>query len=399
MSDTAIYLDNNATTQLAPEVLAVMQRAHEELWANPSSVHRAGQQVRQQIELARDQVAQLIACKPREITFTSGATEANNLALRGISALRKGRRTILTSAIEHAAVREPCEQMKHEGFTILHAPVSTDGVVDAKALAALLEQHADDVALVSIHWANNETGVIQPIEAIADACQAKRIPFHTDATQVPGKQPIDLATLPGVSALSLSAHKFHGPKGTGALFTRSSLRLTPQIIGGPHERQRRGGTENVSGIIGMGEAAKLAKAYVESNGPNRVEQLRDRLEHALCEAVPEAQINSLHAPRLRNTTNIAFPQLEAEAIIILLSERGVYASAGAACSSGSLEPSAVLLAMGIEEHVAHGSIRLSLSRYTTENEIDRAIDIIPQVIAKIRQSMPPPPPSEVRQSV
>jgi cysteine desulfurase len=382
-----IYLDNNATTPPADTVLKVMDRAHRQWWANPSSVHRAGQAVRQQIELARDELAKLIGAKPREIIFTSGATEACNLALRGIIALRKGRRTILTTALEHAAVREPAEKLADEGFEVVHLPATADGVVRAEALEGLLADRAEDVAVVSVHWANNETGVIQPIEAIAELCQAHRIPLHTDATQAVGKLPVDLGALPGISALSLSAHKFHGPKGVGALFARSTLRLAPQVIGGPHERRRRGGTENVPGILGMGEAARLAGPFIAGDGTRKIAALRDQLEQGISHAVPDAVVNAAGAPRLSNTTNIAFPHLEAEAIVILLSERGVYCSAGAACSSGSLEPSPVLLAMGIPEPIAHGSIRLSLSRYTTAEEIDEAVTIITQAIAKLRQSM------------
>ncbi len=387
MTDAAVYLDNNATTRPADEVLDAARRAQEELWANPSSVHRAGQRARQKIELARQQVAALIGTRSRDIIFTSGATEANNLALRGILALAKGRRTVLTTATEHAAIREPCEQLAREGFNIVHAPLSPDGRVDVGPFEALLDEQADDAAMVSIHWANNETGVIQPIEPIAEACRARRVPLHTDATQAVGKLPVDLSKRPGVGALSLSAHKFHGPKGIGALFARSTLRLAPQIIGGPHERHRRGGTENTSGIIGMGEAAKRAGDFLAAGGPKRIEPLRDRLEAGLLQAIPDAVVNTAHAPRLWNTTNIGFPKLQAEAIVVLLSERGVDCSAGAACSSGSLDPSPVLLAMGIDEPIAHGSIRLSLSRYTTEDEIDRAIEIIAEAISRLRQSM------------
>ncbi len=382
-----IYLDNNATTQPADEVVEAATRAQRELWANPSSVHRFGQRTRQAIELARSEVCALIGCRERELVFTSGATEANNFALRGIAAVRGERRVIVTTPTEHAAVREPCEQMQRDDYEVVQLPVDGSGLASPDDLAGLLRERGGEIALVSVHWANNETGVIQPIERLAELCRAHRIPFHTDASQMVGKVPVDVKAA-GVDALSFSGHKFHGPKGIGGLFVRSSLRLRPLVTGGPHERQRRGGTEAVAAIVGLGEAAKLARHFVESDDRTRGQALRDRFEQTICRMVDQAGVNAADAPRLWNTSNIAFRGLEAEAILLLLSERDVCASAGAACSSGSLEPSPVLLAMGLDEPVAHGSVRFSLSRFTAEDEIDQALVVIPQVIEKLRSTMP-----------
>ncbi len=382
-----IYLDNNATTQPAEQVVDAMLQAQRQWWANPSSVHRFGQQVRGQVEMAREELADLLGCKSREIIFTSGATESNNLALRGMTAARPDRRIILTTAIEHSAIREPCEHLAEQGYRFVHVPLLTGGLVDTDAFAQLLNEHADDLGLVSVHWANNETGVIQPVEQLAVMCKEKGVPFHTDATQSAGKIPIDLAST-AISALSLAGHKFHGPRGVGALVVRSGARLVPQQRGGPQERERRGGTENSPGIIGLGVAAQLAGEYLASDEPARVASLRDRLENTLLQRIDGAVVNGVEAPRTSNTTNIGFPHLESEAILILLSEKQVCASAGAACSSGSLEPSPVLLAMGVPEPVAHGSIRLSLSRFTTEQEIDQALEIIPPAIERLQATLP-----------
>jgi cysteine desulfurase len=383
-----IYLDNNATTQPLDEVVDAVHRAARDLWANPSSMHRPGQRARQAVEQARGDIAALLGCRGRDILFTSGATESNNLALRGISALRKGRRVILTTEIEHSAIREPLQAMTREGFKVIHAPVDRQGVVDTDRFEQLLDDHADHVAMATIHWVNNETGTIQPLARLAAMCHDRGVPLHTDATQAVGRMPIDVKKI-GVDALSCSGHKFHGPKGTGVLYTRSTLRIAPQIIGGPHERQRRGGTENVPGIVGMGVAAKLAGQWLQADGPATVQAMRDRFERTIIDAVPDTAINCAEGPRIGNTTSIAFAQLEAEAIMLLLSERGVCASAGAACSSGSLEPSPVLLAIGIPETLAHGSIRFSFSRLNSDDEIDRAIEVIPGVIERLRSSMAP----------
>ncbi len=443
-----IYLDNNATTQPAPQVVAAVTEVNEQLWANPSSVHRFGQMVRQRVELARGAVAKLIGAKDREILFTSGGTESNNLALRGtlwprgaaagagnpqtpspaaadggtLSRKERGAdRVLITTKVEHAAIREPAAALVEAGVQVVYLPINRDGWVDPAALAAALEEHVRPgaAALVSVQWANNETGVIQPVAELAaviaahrDALKAReaaapvrsdtggnnnrtRVLFHVDATQAVGKLPVNVndasafSTGAAIDLMTFSAHKFHGPKGVGALYIRGGVKIHPQNLGGPQERDRRGGTENTSGIVGMGVAAELAEAFLkDAAAVARQRELRDRLERGLCEALSDAVVNSAGKPRAWNTTNLGFPRLEAEAILLGLSERGLCASAGAACSSGSLEPSPVLLAMGIPPIVAHGSVRFSLSRWTTHDEIDEAIRIVPLVVDKLRRTLP-----------
>lgn len=383
-----IYLDNNATTRPATEVVRAMTAALERSWENPSSVHRPGQAVRQQIELARNEVCELLGCHDRELLFTSGGTESANLALR--SALARdpsSRRVLITTKLEHSAVRETAQSLGESGAEVIWLRTDGEGRVDLDHLRELLSSRASDIALVSVMWANNETGIIEPVAEIGALCREHGVLFHTDATQWVGKMPVDVSALP-IDLLSFSAHKFHGPKGIGGLYIRRGVRIRPLITGGPQERERRGGTENVPGIIGMGAAAKLAREWL-ADETHRAKQtaLRDRFEQGVLARVKDASINSAGAERLWNTCNIAFPRLEAEAILLLLSERGVCASAGAACSSGSLDPSPVLLAMGIEPEMAHGSVRFSLSRETTTDEVDRALEIIPTVIERLRASM------------
>ena len=371
-----IYLDSNATTAPAPEVVQAVARAMCETWANPSSVHRAGGEAKRVIELARESVARLIGCQERELVFTSGGTEGANLAIRGslehLASGEPARRVLATTRFEHSAVRELAQQLEKRGTEVVWLPgsASAPGTPDLDALEELLVNRADEIALVSLMWANNETGAVTDIARAGAACREHGVRFHTDATQWVGKMPTDLAALQ-VDLASFAAHKFHGPKGAGALYVRRGMRLTPQTFGGPQERERRGGTENVPAIAGMGAAADLARAWLGGDGPARGAALRDRLERAV---VPPtgATVHAAGSPRLWNTSNIGFARLEAEAILLLLSERGVFASAGAACSSGSLDPSPVLLAMGIAPEIAHGSIRFSISRDTTEVEIDEA---------------------------
>lgn len=448
-----IYLDNNATTRPLPEVLAASREIEETLWANPSSVHRFGQAARQRVELARSSLARLIGCRERELVFTSGGTESNNLALRGLlgpallppakpdegqsadpaavpraadaakpttTPTRQGR-VLITTRLEHSAIREPAEFLRRTGATVVYLPVDRAGLVRPADLADALRLHAtaDAAVLVSLQWANNETGVIEPVAELAEVVRAhrasspqSRVWFHTDATQAVGKIPVDVKAA-GVDLLTLSGHKLHGPKGAGALFIRTGLRLEPQNLGGPQERDRRGGTENVPAIVGLGLAAERAMAFLaDADALARLEALRNRFEHGVIEALRpllpgilihgesvtgETSGQGPPAPRLWNTVNIAFPRLEAEAILLGLSERGLCASAGAACSSGSLEPSPVLLAMGVPPEAAHGSVRFSLSRLTREEEIDRALEIVPAVVARLTRTLPAAdagPPSE-----
>jgi cysteine desulfurase len=377
-----IYLDNNATTRPAPEVVQAMLVYLTERYGNPSSVHRFGQLARQGIDEARAQVASLIRCADSELTFTGGGTEAINTAVRGLLAARAPRKRIVTSTVEHSATRELCQQLAREGAEIVDIPVDRDGLLDLEQLRGSV---TEETAFVSVLWANNETGVLFPASEIAEVCKARRVPFHCDGTQAVGKLPVDVKGL-GVDAMSFAAHKFNGPKGVGAFYARRGVRVRPLLIGGPQETGRRGGTENVPGIVGMGKAAELAAAALPQM--QRVAALRDRLERGILERIDGAAVNGSTAHRLPNTTNIGFPRLEAEAILLLLSEQGVCASAGAACSSGSLEPSHVLKAMHVDERLAHGAIRFSLSRYTTDAEVDRALEVLPGVIRRLQAVLP-----------
>jgi cysteine desulfurase len=376
------YLDNNATTRPAAEVVEAMLPYLREWYGNPSSVHRFGQRARQAIDEARGQLAEAIGCGEAELMFTGGGTESINTAIRGLLAARAPRRRIVTSAVEHSATRELCGQLGKEDVEIVTIGVDQQGMLDPDELRAAVN---DETALVTIMWANNETGVIFPVEQIAAVCRERRVPFHCDAVQAIGKIPLNLRDA-AVDVASIAGHKFHGPKGVGALYVRRGVRLRPLIIGGPQERNRRGGTENIAGIVGMGTAAEMARAALGEM--SRVAAMRDRLECGVLASIEGAAVNGSREHRLPNTTNIGFPQLEAEAILLLLSEQGICASAGAACSSGSLEPSPVLRAMKIDAKLAHGSIRFSLSRYTTDAEIDRALEMLPGVIGRLRKVLP-----------
>jgi cysteine desulfurase len=377
-----VYLDNNATTAPAPEVVQAMHPYLAEFWGNPSSLHRFGQRARHAIDQARGQIAAMLNCADREILFTSGGTESLNTAIRGIYARRQPRRRIITTAVEHPAVLEICQALEKEGAQVIHLPVNAHGALDLDHFRFALDEQT---ALVSIMWANNETGVVFPVAQIAQICRAAKVPFHCDAVQAIGKVPVDAGEC-GADAMSLAAHKFHGPKGVGALYIRRGLQIPPLVIGGPQESRRRGGTENVAGIIGMGRAAQLVPD--ELRDMPRIAAMRDRLERAVLARIPETSVNGQTGARVSNTTNISFARLQAEAILLLLSEQGICASAGAACASGSLEPSHVIRAMGIPDHLAHGAVRFSLSRHTTDAQIDQALAVLPGVIERLRQVLP-----------
>lgn len=358
-----------------------MNDALTEYWHNPSSVHRAGQAARQKVELSRKDVAALVGVNPKEIVFTSGGTEAIDLAIRGLLG-GSSRRVLVSSRTEHSAVRDLLEDLgKRAGVEVRYAPIGRDGLVDLSGLGELL----NGAAMASIQWANNETGVIQPVKEIGALCRARGVLFHCDATQWIGK---DEVTAPPCDAMTFSPHKFHGPKGVGVLWSRRGVPIRP-MIHGTQEMGRRGGTENVPGILGAGAACREAQEWLGDPAQRRaLGALRDRFESAVLRAVPDAVVNGTVAQRLWNTTNIGFPRLEAEALLLLLSERGVCASAGAACSSGSLDPSPVLLAMGVPPEIAHGSLRFSLSKETTQAEVDEAAAIVVESVKRLRVSMP-----------
>lgn len=373
-----VYLDNNATTRPDPRVVEAMLPCLGEQYANPSSIHLFGQQVRHAVETAREQVAAALNAKSRQITFTGGGSEANHLAIRGALASRPDKRHFITTAVEHDSVLRLAEQLSKEGYRVTRLPVDGLGRLDMSAFSSAID---GDTALVSVMWANNETGVIFPIDEVGRLAGARGVPLHVDATQAMGKLPMDAGRLP-VQVLTLAAHKFHGPKGVGIVCAGRGVRLRPQVLGGHQERGLRAGTENVPGIIGTGVAARLAVEHLGEEA-TRVRLLRDRLEAGILERAGLARVHGDRDNRLPNTTNIGFDSLEAEAILMLLSKHEVCASSGSACSSGSLEPSHVLKAMGVEERFAHGAIRFSLSRFTTEAEIERAIDVVVEVVERL----------------
>jgi len=377
-----IYLDNNATTMVAPEVIEAMRPFLGELYGNPSSIHSFGGQIKRNVDKARDQVAQLLGASPEEILFTAGGSEGDNLAIRGTLEAQGGKkRQIITTRVEHPAVRSQCHHLEKLGYQLIEIGVDGDGTLD---LVALEKAITPDTAIISVMWANNETGVIFPIEKIAGIAKTHGVVFHTDAVQAVGKLPIDLKKIP-VDLLSLSGHKLHAPKGIGALYVRKGTKLTPQIVGGHQEGGKRAGTENVPGIVGLGRAAELAATHF-SEETQRVRGLRDRLEAGLRERCTHTKINGKN--RLPNTLNISFEFIEGESILLLLDELGVAASSGSACTSGSLEPSHVLRAMGIPFTMAHGSVRFSLSRYNTEQEIDTVVKQMPKIVDRLRALSP-----------
>ncbi len=378
-----IYFDNNATTPVAPEVFDELLPYLKKFYGNPSSIHTFGGQLHRKVEQARGQVAQLIGADPEEIIFTSCGTESDNTAIMSAVESLPGKRHLITTRVEHPAVLNFCKHLARKGFRVTFLPVNNQGQLSIDELLKVIDE---DTALVSIMYANNETGVVFPIAEIAEILKERHILFHTDAVQAVGKIPIDIKKLP-VDLLSLSGHKLHAPKGVGALYVRKGTRFYPYIIGGHQERGRRAGTENVASIIGLGKACELA-------GKNLTEEisylkgLRNKLETALLKSCPEVRINGDVNNRLPNTTNLSFEYVEGEAILLRLNEYGVCASSGSACTSGSLEPSHVLRAMGVPFTAIHGSIRFSLSRYNTETELDRVLEITPGIIKELRLLSP-----------
>jgi cysteine desulfurase len=378
-----VYLDNNATTQVAPEVLDAMLPYFVDLYGNPSSMHSFGGQVAQKLREAREQVAALIGATPDEIIFTSCGTESDNAAIRSALATNPEKRHIVTSRVEHPAIRSLFANMAGQGYRVTELPVDKSGILDLEHLVGSL---TPDTAVVSLMWANNETGVIFPVEKAAELVHERGILFHTDAVQSTGKIPIDMKKN-AIDMLSISGHKLHAPKGIGVLYVRKGAKFSPFLIGGHQEKGRRGGTENTPSIIGLGKACELAARRLET-GHSPVRRLRDRLESALLARIPQSRVNGDVSHRLPNTTNISFEFVEGEGILLLMNEYGICASSGSACTSGSLQPSHVLRAMGVPFTMAHGSIRFSLSSYNTEEEIDFVAEKLPPIIERLRSMSP-----------
>jgi len=378
-----VYLDNNATTQVAPEVLEAMLPYFSDLYGNPSSMHSFGGQVAQKLREAREQVAALIGATPDEIIFTSCGTESDNAAIRSALATNPEKRHMVTSRVEHPAIRSLFANMAGQGYRVTELPVDKSGALDMEQLVASL---TPDTAVVSLMWANNETGVIFPVEKAAEAVHERGILFHTDAVQSTGKIHFDMKKNV-IDMLSISGHKLHAPKGIGVLYVRRGTKFSPFMIGGHQEKGRRGGTENTPSIIGLGKASELAARHLATENTT-VRRLRDRLESDLLAHIPQSRVNGDLLQRLPNTTNISFEFVEGEGILLLMNEYGICASSGSACTSGSLQPSHVLRAMGVPFTMAHGSIRFSLSIYNTEEEIDFVIEKLPPIIERLRNMSP-----------
>lgn len=380
-----IYLDHAATTPLDPQVLEAMMPYLTESFGNPSSIHSFGRDTRKAIEDAREMIAKEIgAADAREIIFTGSGSESDNLALRGVAnAYRDRGNRIITSAIEHHAVYDTCKYLEKQGFEVVFVPVNSEGIVNPDAVREALN---DRTILVSIMHANNEVGTIQPIAAIGKMLRERGILFHTDAIQTVGTIPVNVQEL-GVDLLSMTAHKFYGPKGVGALYVRKGVRLEPLIYGGAQERNRRAGTENVAGIVGMAKALSLANSDLERN-QSRISALRDYLIERVLAEIDHVRLNGHRHLRLPGNANLSFEYIEGESLLLNLDLKGIAASSGSACTSGSLEPSHVLLAMGICHEIAHGSLRLTLGKSTTKEEIDYLLEVLPEIVAKLRAMSP-----------
>ncbi|MHC4118498.1 MAG: cysteine desulfurase NifS [Planctomycetota bacterium] len=378
-----VYFDNNATTKVAEEVLEEIKPLFCDLYGNPSSMHTFGGQIGRRIAQAREQAAALLGCDPHEIVFTGCGTESDNAAIKGTLAACPHKHKVITTRVEHPAVLTVCRELENRGYNVVELGVNSQGRLD---LAELEEHLDDDTALVTIMYANNETGMIFPVEKIAEMVRSKGAVFHTDAVQVVGKIPLNLKDS-AIDLISLSGHKLHAPKGVGILYVRKGTRLSPFMLGGHQEAGRRAGTENVPGIVGLGKACELAGVNLEEEN-SRVKALRDKLEKALLEKCPDCRLNGDTEDRLPNTCNISFEYIEGEAILLLLDKYGICASSGSACTSGSLEPSHVLRAMGVPFTAAHGSIRFSLSRYNTEEEVDYTIEKMPEIVNQLRELSP-----------
>lgn len=383
MNTKLTYLDNNATTPIDPAVVEAMMPYLTELYGNPSSAYGFGAQVARAIDTARERVASLIGCEPREVVFTSCGTESNNAAISSALSMDPDRQHVVTTKVEHSAIVKHCETLAKRGYEITWLNVNADGQVDLDELERAVRS---DTAIVSVMWANNETGVLSPIAEIAKIVHSKGALFHTDAVQAVGKIPIQLSEIPGINFLSLSGHKLHCPKGIGALYVNRRTRFNPLIIGGSQENGKRGGTENVASIVGLGKAAELASQLMEHEN-TAVRQLRDDFETGLLARIENVHVNGDRLHRLPNTSNLAFDGIESEGTLMLLDKERICVSAGSACTAGSLHPSHVLKAMGFSNQRARSSLRFSFSRFNTREDVDRALDVLPRVIAKLRQMM------------
>ncbi|MBE9005104.1 cysteine desulfurase NifS [Fortiea sp. LEGE XX443] len=378
-----IYLDNNATTRVDPQVVEAMMPYLTEYYANPSSMHTFGGQLAKAVKTAREQLAALLGADESEIVFTSCGTEGDNAAIRAALSAQPEKRHIITTQVEHPAVLNVCKQLETQGYSVTYLSVNSQGQLDLDELEASL---TGNTALVTIMYANNETGTIFPIEQIGLRVKERGALFHVDAVQAVGKLPLNMKAST-IDMLTMSGHKIHAPKGIGALYVRRGVRFRPLLIGGHQERGRRAGTENVPGIVALGKAAELELLHLEE-ATKRERQLRDRLEQTLLNKIPDCEVNGDTKNRLPNTTNLGFKYIEGEAILLLLNKYGICASSGSACTSGSLEPSHVLRAMGLPYTTLHGSIRFSLCRYTTDAEIDRVIEVMPEIVERLRALSP-----------
>ena len=379
-----VYLDNAATTALSPRVLEAMLPYFTQYYGNPSSVHAFGREAKQGLDKARDQVAKALHCEPSEVIFTGCGTESDNTVLLGVAQRYgdKGKH-IITTNVEHHAILHTCEYLEKQGYSVTYLPVDQDGLVTAEQVAAAIRP---DTILVSIMFANNEVGTIMPIQEIGAVCKEKGVLFHTDAVQAVGHIPVDVQAM-HIDMLSLSAHKFHGPMGVGALYCRKGIRLPSYIMGGAQERGRRAGTENVAGIVGLGAAIQLATEQLEENRA-KMTALRDRLMTGIQARISEVNLNGHPTNRLPNNVNFSFKYIEGESILLMLDMNGIAASSGSACTSGSLDPSHVLLALGLPHEIAHGSVRLTLGDETTEEDIDYTIDVLEKTVARLRAMSP-----------
>jgi cysteine desulfurase len=376
-----IYLDNNATTPVLPEVFEAMRPYFDERFGNASSIHRYGQETRAAVESARESVADLLACRPSEIVFTSGGTEGDNLAIAGLVGAGDH---VVTSSVEHHAVLHACKHIEEIGGEVSFLPVDDQGLVDPDYVRRALRKNTK---MISIMMANNETGVLQPVEEIGKIAAETGAYFHTDAVQAAGKVAIDAKRV-GCHALTISGHKMHAPQGVGALYLKKGTHIHPLFYGGRHERSRRAGTENVPGIVALGKAAQLARASLDRGDDKKMAAMRDRLERGILTQVDEARVNGDRAPRVPNTTNIRFDHVEGESLVIALDLKGLAVSTGAACSSGAIEPSHVLIAMGLNKDQARSSIRFSLGKQTTDEDIDFALALVPESVARLRELSP-----------